>query len=104
MPKHEQCTICGKFIPFGFNIDGHDHTRLTPREYKIWRLIGDVKGIRIEHLLASLYDDEPEGGPLNARTVLHVTIHRLNKKLSFIGRRIKCKKGIYQLETIHENA
>lgn len=50
-------------------------------------------GISSDRLVAILYDDDPNGGPENAKNVLSVRIVFLNKQLVMVKKRIRAPVG-----------
>lgn len=57
---------------------------LTPTEQRILSLLWAHRSrlVRSETILEHLYGDDPEGGPLYARTLITVYMSKLRKKLS----------------------
>ena len=72
---------------------------LSRMQSRIWHFVrrsGD--GISSENLIDRIYADHPDGGPLNARRSIWVTIVAANKRLSEARQRIVARGGIYRLE------
>lgn len=55
---------------------------------------------RVAHrtFIKALYENDPDGGPLDPRNTLKVTIYNLRKKLKPIGIEIQSSEGVYYVD------
>ena len=74
--------------------------QLAPLQLKIYQTVrAQPAGISGEALCDRVYADHVDGGPLNARTSVHVQICRLNQRLASVGQKITAARGkLYRLE------
>lgn len=61
--------------------------RFSHMHLKILRALHEAgeKGMALNELVNYVYRDDPEGGPINVRIVLHLAVQRINKKLGYKG-------------------
>jgi len=77
---------------------------LSPLQFKIYDAVRRAKyGIDGSHLVSIVYNDRKDGGPDFAASSVRVTIHRINKKLQKVGRRISSnrRQGPLKLECVN---
>ena len=74
------CPHCKQTLP---NLDLPAGLILRHGQLKLFRIVAAAgpNGIPTDDLLVKLYADDPDGGPLTARTSLRVRIYALNSKL-----------------------
>jgi len=70
------------------------HVQLSPLELKLWRFI-NAEPCTMEQMIAHLYGDNLDGGPLYARNVIRSCLSRMNSKL--LQHRIVCQNELYQV-------
>ena len=76
------CKLCGAVIPV--HIYG-----LTLMQSRIYGYVAKNPNCRMKDIIAFVYHDDPNGGPVYAAASVHVQIHKINKRL--VGKRIKAK-------------
>lgn len=87
------CPTCGQRLPSATALPKSVH--LAPSQ---WRIVDRVRkagpsGIASDDLLAFVYADDPNGGPLWAAATLHTRIWQINRKLKAIGKMIRAPRG-----------
>lgn len=77
---------------------------LTPQQFKVFDYLATSKhGVSAERLFDFLYADDPDGGPLRGRKVMHVLRVNINHKLEQLGICISSTRktwgtgGLYQV-------
>jgi len=95
------CPTCGRKLSEKFGPHG-----LTWNENVIFSTVeaAGKRGISSPDLLAKLYQDRANGGPLFARECMYQAIHRLNRKIAATGRQIgrKTKTGVTGIYVLRE--
>lgn len=88
-----RCPTCGQRMGLGPTVEVL--RELSPNEALIFLCImqAGVAGVTVEDLIDGTYGDDPEGGPLSARKVIHVLKHRLAAKALKHGFRIHNVSG-----------
>lgn len=66
---------------------------LSPTALRIWEIVRRRNGISGPDLVNLIYADRANGGPVNARKSVHVTICKANKLLAAEGVQIKGTGG-----------
>lgn len=86
------CPTCGQTLPDDTLPPG---LVLRNNELKIFKTVkrAGPNGIATPDLLAKLYTDDPNGGPLWALQSMRVQIHKLNSKLLNHGLVIRAPRG-----------
>lgn len=78
---------------------------LTPRQRDIFRALQKAgrRGLTISQLVEKVYGNDPDGGPLSAANVMHVSNIKMRKKLAKFGFKITSNGGhgaIWRLEKL----
>jgi DNA-binding response OmpR family regulator len=71
-------------------VDDAAGVHLTPMERRLFEIVSehDYNGISGRDLADAFYSDRINGGPDHAENSVRVQIHRANRKLAAVGRRI----------------
>lgn len=85
------CPCCGHEIAEPLSVDALGSVAMTEAER---RLLGFFirrypKLSSTDAAIADLYWDNPNGGPLAARNIIEVHVHRINRKITPLGWRIR---------------
>ena len=80
------CKCCGQTLPDAYPLG----VRLTAQQQLIANTVrrAGQHGIMSDDLVDAIYANSRDGGPLNAKGVIHVQIYLMNKKLKTVGKRI----------------
>src|SRR5579871_2465232 len=74
----DRCEHCGSLLA----VDYLDMPHFTPHEHLVYTFVAKNAGCTAERLLQHLYADDPNGGPLTAKSAISVYICRINGKLA----------------------
>jgi len=89
------CKTCGRFLYFA-DAEIAPEVYLSQGEYRVVELLKEAP-MSPNTLIDRIYD-RADGGPRTAKTVLYVTISRLNKKLKLVGKQVRFHKRKYYYE------
>ena len=89
------CKVCGRFLYFA-DAEIAPEVYLSHGEYRVVQLLKEAP-MSPDALIDRIYD-RVDGGPRTAKTVLYVTISRLNKKLKLVGKQVRFHKRKYYYE------
>jgi predicted transcriptional regulator with HTH domain len=95
-----ECPTCGHTIHAAPDIYGLRSVRLSPSEAKMLEILSDIypMGRSISYFVEALYSHDPNGGPLQPRSVVAIFAHRLRQKLKPYNWTVsKSKGGIYSV-------
>lgn len=91
------CPCCGQSVPSGFIPEiEFIHKQLTVSQIAILELLmqRSPNVVSYEALENAVWGDDPDGGPLTIRKVLHVWGHRIRKIVKEYGWELKCHWGV----------
>lgn len=76
------CPTCGQAVE---PLPEHVIAAMPGRYGIVARALSREPGATVERLIGALWDDDPDGGPEDARAEVHVIICRLRKRLAPYG-------------------
>ena len=80
-------------------IEPHTPVYLSRMQSRVWHFVRTAgAGIEGEKLVAKVYADDVDGGPLTARRSISVIINKANQRLAKAGQRIVARGTVYRLE------
>ena len=87
------CPTCGQRLPSKSPLP--KGVRFSPGQQRIVDRVRKAgpNGIASDDLLAFLYADDADGGPLWADATMHTRIWQINQKLKTIGKVIRAPRG-----------
>ena len=86
------CPACGQTLPLPLNISD---LGLRGQQIKLFLRVhrAGQHGISAGDLVNYMYDDDPNGGPVDPKNVLSARISILNRRLKSIGKMIRAGTG-----------
>jgi len=99
------CPCCGQPLPGGYAEYAKvaERAGLSPRERQLFLAIAKGQGDAVarERVFFALWGNDIDGGPIDPRNVVYVTMARANAKLARLGYAIKTLRGFgYRVATV----
>lgn len=98
LSRSAKCPCCGQDVPATDDMYLDASTRgvyrgarwvyLTPRQFDIFVALRG-KSLSCEQLIHAVYGHDPDGGPDDPRTIIHVMVNQANKRLEMVGLAIR---------------